>query len=233
MKLNKSIIILPIISIFVMGCSNQDLTLEERLHNAYLDVIDAKQENIRNLVNLTKDDPNIDYKDGKVLLFTFHRFPTSYIEGNEITISWGESWLCPVKEYKNWYLTNKDNIRDVLLRTKQVLGMSDQSKNTYISSLWFSPNDLKRPAYVTDVTKPMSLSFGEDETEEYKAWFKSQYYYSYDVSKLPWTRLGYTYDWSKEAKDKYGLSEFVAFNGTKATVEKTALVEDFVSSFDQ
>ena len=59
----------------------------------------------------------------------------------------------------------------------------------------------------------------------------SQYYYSYDVNKLPWTRLGYTYDWSKEAKDKYGLSEFIAFKGTTAIVEKTLLVEDFLSSF--
>ena len=231
MKLNKSIIILPIISIFVMGCSNQDLTLEERLHNAYLNVIEAKEENFRTLVNLTKEDSRVDWKDNKVLLFTLHRFPSSYPDGEQIIFTWGESWLCSVKECKNWYLENKDNVTDPLLRMKQLLGMSDQSKNTYISSMWLDPIDLKRPAYETDVTKPMKLSFNDNESEEYKTWFMSQYYYSYDVNKLPWTRLGYTYDWSKEAKDKYGLSEFIAFKGTTAIVEKTLLVEDFLSSF--
>ena len=109
--------------------------------------------------------------------------------------------------------------------------MSDESKNTYISSMWFAPKDVSRPAYVTDPTKPMALTFGEGATDEYKTWFNSQYYYSYDVSKLPWTRLGYTYDWSEEAKDKYGLSEFIAWKGTTVTVEKTLLVEDFVKGF--
>ena len=110
--------------------------------------------------------------------------------------------------------------------------MSHESKNTYISSMWFNPDYIKRPAYITDVTKQMSLQFAEDETEEYKDWFANQYYYSYDVSKLPWTRLGYTYDWSEEAKDRYGLTEFIAFKGAKATVEKTLLVEDYLKSFD-
>ena len=77
----------------------------------------------------------------------------------------------------------------------------------------------------------MSLSFDEGTTDEYKAWFNFQYYYSYDVSKLPWTRLGYAYDWSKEAKDKYGLTEFIAWKGTSVVVDKTLVVEDFVKTF--
>ena len=97
--------------------------------------------------------------------------------------------------------------------------------------MWLSPKDIYRPAYVNDPTKAMSLTLSDEVTEEYKSWFYSQYYYSYDVSKLPWTRLGYTYDWSEEAKDKYGLSEFIAFKGTTAKVEKTLLVEDFVKTF--
>ena len=99
--------------------------------------------------------------------------------------------------------------------------------------MWIDPSYVKRPAYITDVTKPMDIKFAEDETEEYKSWFSSQYYYSYDVSKLPWTRLGYTYDWSEEAKDRYGLSEFIAFKDSKATVDKTLLVEDFLKTFDK
>lgn len=234
MNLTRQLIKISILGTLLISCSNNKvIDLKERLHNAYLDVIEAKEENIRPLVSLTKNEENLYWsEDNKVLLFTFHRFPSSYPDGEEITFTWGESWLCSVKEYENWYKSNKDNIKDPLLRTKQVLGMSDESKNTYISSMWFDPNDVQRPAYITDPTKQMSLQFDENETDEYKAWFSNQYYYSYDVAKLPWTRLGYTYDWSEEAKDRYGLSEFIAWKGTTVKVEKTLTVEEFVATFN-
>ena len=220
---------LSIIPIMLLSCSKQGLTNEERLHKAYLDVIEATEEKIRPLVNLSKDDDKVIWNESgdKVLLFTFHKYPTSYVEGNTLTIHW-DSWLCSVKEYANWYRNNKNNIKGVLLRTKQLLGMKYDSENTYITSLWIDPSIVIRPAYVTDPTKPMALKFEEDVTKEYKAWFESQYYYSYDVAHLPWTRLGYTYDWSKEANDRYGLSEFLATDGATITVDKTLLVEEFV-----
>ena len=236
MKFSKTLFLTSLLSTLLISCSvgtGKALTLKERLHNAYLDVIEAKEENIRPLVCLTQNDEGVTWNEAKdkVLLFTFHRFPSSYPDGQEVTFSWGESWLCSLKEYEKWYLDNQNNIKDPLLRTKQVLGMSDESKNTYISSMWFDPKDVQRPAYITDVTKQMELGFAEGETEEYKNWFASQYYYSYDVAKLPWTRLGYTYDWNKEAKDRYGLTEFIAWKGTTVTVDKTLTVEEFVATF--
>ena len=234
MKISKTLFALSSISFLLVACSNQD-DLKQRLHDAYLDVIETKEENIRPLVCLTKDDTNVYWNEAqdKVLLFTFHRYPDSYPDGQEVTFAWGESWLCSLKEYENWYLTNKKNIEDPLLRTKQVLGMSDESKNTYITSMWIDPSVVYRPAYITDPTKQMSLTFDENETQTYKDWFASQYYYSYDVSHLPWTRLGYTYDWSKEAKDRYGLTEFIAWKGTTVTVHKTMLVTDFLTSINK
>ena len=234
--MKKILFTLSLLTLLTVSCSGSktpSLTLEERLHNAYLDVIETKEENIRPLVTLTQNENNLYWNEAKdkVLLFTFHRFPSSYPDGEQVTFTWGESWVCSVKEYENWYINNKDNIKDPLLRTKQVLGMSHKSKNTYITSMWFDPSDVIRPAYITDPTKQMSLQFDENETDEYKEWFANQYYYSYDVAKLPWTRLGYTYDWSEEAKDRYGLSEFIAWKGTTVTVDKTLPVEDFLATF--
>ena len=231
---NKRIVVLALLPLFVISCSKDSgLTNQELLHKAYLDVIEATQEKIRPLVTLTKTDENITWNQGqdKVLLFTFHRYPSSYPENEEVTFTWGESWLCSVKEYINWYKENKNNIKDILLRTKQVLGMDEASQNTYITSMWFNPNDVSRPAYVTDPTKQMALQFEENATDEYKEWFQSQYYYSYETKHLPWTRLGYTYDWSKEAKDRYGLTEFIAWKGTTVTVEKTLLVNEFIEYY--
>lgn len=221
-----SLLVLPVL---LISCSQNALSNEELLHNAYLDVIEATEDKLRPLVNLNVNEDKVYWNEtkDKVLLFTLHRFPASYIEKEEITFTWDESWVCSVKEYSLWAKKNKDNIKDPLLRTKQVLGMNEDSQNTYISSMWFSPADLIRPAYVINVNKPMKIEMEEDVSEEYISWFKSQYYYSYEVKHLPWTRLGYTYDWSSEAKDRYGLTEFIAFKGTKVTVERTCLVEDF------
>ena len=229
---NKLIFSSLFIAILAVSCSSKSISLSDRLHNAFLDVVEEDENDLRNLVCLNKNDEKTIWKDDKVLLFTLHRYPSSYPDGQQIEFTWGESWLCSVKEYELWYKQNKDNIKDPLLRTKQVLGMSHESRNTYITSMWFNPSDVSRPAYITDVSKQMSLSFDETVTNEYKTWFNSQYYYSYDVSKLPWTRLGYTYDWSEEAKDKYGLSEFIAWKGTKVTVEKTLPVEEFLKTFE-
>ena len=231
---SKRIIVLALVPLFVVSCSKgSELTNQELLHKAYLDVIEATQEKIRPLVILTKTDEKVTWNQAqdKVLLFTFHRYPSSYPENEEVTFTWGESWLCSVKEYVNWYKDNKNNIKDILLRTKQVLGMDEASQNTYITSMWFNPNDVSRPAYVTDPTKQMALQFEEDATDEYKEWFQSQYYYSYETKHLPWTRLGYTYDWSKEAKDRYGLTEFIAWKGTTVIVEKTLLVNEFIEYY--
>lgn len=201
---------------------------------AFLDSIEANESKIRNLVCLDEKDGKVTWNSDKdaVLMFTFHRFPSSYPAGEEVTITWNESWLCSVKELGMWYKENKDSVNDPLLRVKQLLGMSYESANTHISSFWVSPNDLIRPAYVTDVKSQMALSLADEVSEDYKSWFISTYYYSYDVKKLLWTRLGYTYDWSLEAKDRYGLSEFVAFTGVKLTVEKTLPVAEFLESIN-
>ena len=231
-SINK-VLTVVMVPLFLVSCSKEPVQLsnQELLHQAYLDSIEVSEEKIRPLVSLTKEDKNVIWNESgdRVLLFTFHRYPDSYPDGKEVTFSWGESWVCSVKEYALWYKNNKDNISDILLRTKQVLGMNETSKNTYITSMWFNPSDVSRPAYVTDATKPMALTFDDNVTAEYKTWFANQYYYSYDVSYLPWTRLGYTYDWSKEATDRYGLSEFIAWKGTTVTVDKTLLVRDFVT----
>ena len=90
---------LPIVLVLpaILGaCAKEsELTNDELIRHAYLDVIEATQEKIRPLVNLTKDDKNITWNEtgDKVLLFTFHRYPDSYPEGQEITFTWNESWL--------------------------------------------------------------------------------------------------------------------------------------------
>ena len=43
----------------------------------------------------------------------------------------------------------------------------------------------------------------------------------------PWTRLGYTYDWTPGAKDDVGVTEFVVAKGAVATLEKVGTQREF------
>ena len=72
--LNKRLLSLLVIPTLLGACSKQvELSNAELLCNAYLDCIEATNEKIRPLVNLTKDDKNITWNEtgDKVLLFTF------------------------------------------------------------------------------------------------------------------------------------------------------------------
>lgn len=44
---------------------------------------------------------------------------------------------------------------------------------------------------------------------------------------FPWTRLGYTYDWSPGAKDDIGLTEFVVAKGAVAYLERVGTQREF------
>ena len=62
---------------------------------------------------------------------------------------------------------------------------------------------------------------------EYKEWFDGNIIYSYFESDYPWTRLGYTYDWSGDGSE-YGLTEFLIFDGSKTEIEFTYTTDEFV-----
>ena len=223
------------LSASLLACAGTTLSNDELYHQAYLNVIEATSDKIRPLVCLDHDDGNVTWNEAgdKVLLFTLHHYPSSYPDGKEITFSWGESWLCSVKEYASWAKQNKGNVKDVVLRTKQLLGVEEAKPHTHITSMWLDPAKVFRPAYETDPTKQMALSFAEGTSETYKEWFQGNFYYSYETKRMPWTRLGYTYDWSAEAKDRYGLTEFIAWKDTEAIVEKTVTVEAFFATYSE
>ena len=226
--MKKSIFVLPLIAISMFAsCSKNNL--DAWFKQSIVHAMETKEENIRTLVTISNSDPKTIWKDDKVLMTTFHNYPESYIEGETITLGW-ESWVTSAKEFSVVYKEKKDSFKnDPALRVKQLLGLHYESKNQYMTSYWVDPDDLIRPAYVTNITKQMKLTFDEDVTQDYKDWFQNQYKSCYfGDNQLPWTRLGYTYDWA--GNDRYGLSEFVIMKDREAsvTIEKTAPVNEFL-----
>ena len=50
----------------------------------------------------------------------------------------------------------------------------------------------------------------------YREWFEARTALSYgEENPYPWTRLGYTYDWHRDAAQRRGLGEFIVPGGTE------------------
>ena len=224
-------VILSIYSVGLYGCKEKNVDNDTLYLNAINDSIVAEQSEIMPLVNLEEGNEFANIQDGKVLLITFHHYPSSYVAGttNE-NISY-YMWTFTDKEIKNWYKNTDKNVKDWHLRFCQLLGMSEESTNTYFAGVWADLNDVIRPAYVQDITKPMKNEFDEDATAEYKNWFNDNYVYSYSSENLswrnPWTRLGYSYDWADNGKE-YGLSEFLIKTGSSVKVEFNYTIDEFI-----
>lgn len=231
--MNKHIIATSIIFLTTLtSCATAEpaLTNYQLYDNAVKDAVFAENDEIMHLVEITKEDKNVMWNDkNEVLMCSFHHYPSSYIEGTTVITDWGESWLVSVKEFSNWYKQEKGKFTDYLTRTKQIMGVDPDKAHTHISAFYVNPNDMFRPAYMPDITKQISeISLPADVSKDFENWFKDNIYYSYFTAnpKLPWTRLGYTYDWAPNC-DEYGLSEFVLKKQSEISIVKTLQVEEF------
>ena len=63
---------------------------------------------------------------------------------------------------------------------------------------------------------------------DYKDWFDGNILWSYFESEYPWTRLGYTYDWSGGERE-YGLTEFLLRDAGDSEVVFTDTTAAFVA----
>ncbi|MGN1349617.1 MAG: hypothetical protein ACI4VM_01315 [Anaerovoracaceae bacterium] len=247
-KRNRIFIVVALIAGICMGSAGAALwyhsaeeaqeparTLQDLYQQAIDDSVVAEDDEILPLVEITEDSDLVTWNESKdkVLMMTFHKYPDSYPEGEDVTVQWGYVWTFSGKEFLSRY-DDYGEVNDWNLRLKQLLGLPEESGQTHVTAMWVSPKDLLRPAYVTDITRQMSNSFSDAADDparadpEYTAWFNENAVYSYCENKFPWTRLGYTYDWADNGEE-YGLSEFLVRDGSEVTVEFTKTLEEFIS----
>jgi len=203
---------------------------------AVYDSVFAEENEIHHLVTLTKDNNFVTWDESQehVLLLSWHKYPDSYIKGDTVVFQWGEVWTFTDKEILFWYDTNKNDVTDWSLRLKQLIGLPESSDYTHVTGFWVSPEDVIRPAYVTDPSIQMRTTFPDDINDDdwYAKWFNDNILWSYFDSAYPWTRLGYTYDWADNGKE-YGLTEFLIIPNSEALVEFTLTTEEFIDWLDK
>ena len=117
------------------------------------------------------------------------------------------------------------NMSDIGLRMNQLLGLPANKVGYTLVEFWVRPSDLFRPCPDPDIsTEQCGLHFPEGVAEEHVLWMNRLKAGTYQDAHIeyggfPWTQLGYTYDWSPESKDNFGLSEYVIKKGSKVYIE--------------
>ena len=207
--------------------TRKGLTDEQRYWGATLDAMTIEEDEHFPLISLTKDSKEMNWNRAgdRVLLITWHRYPESYPDGAEVTLSWGDVWTFSDEEFYEWREQSGAGVTDWPRRVKQLLGLAPEKEYTHITALWVKPEDVVRPAYGIDVTAQVD-GMTLPENEAYRAWFQDNLQWSYLDGMAPWTRLGYTYDWA-EGADEYGLSEFLVRKGATVTVAYTVPSTEF------
>lgn len=224
-------IVLPVILIALLSsCST---IVEDGLGTyemAVRDAVFAEESELFPLVEIVPDSDLTTWNDdGKVLMLSWNRHPERYIEGTSYTLENGEIWTFTDKEILAWYEENGEGIEDWILRLEELIGLPEGSGYTHVSAFWCDPEELIRPAYVTDITAQMDAkALDGSALGGYEEWFDGNIIWSYFDSAYPWTRLGYTYDWN-EAGDEYGLTEFIILPGSEVEIEWTLTTDEFIA----
>lgn len=159
---------------------------------------------------------------------TWTRFPESYGVGDEVTLTWGEVWVTVAGDVRQECVRfDGTSLRQDL---QQLLGLPiDQEPREFVT-LVVSKDDLFRPCADPDENKNhCTAEFPEDVDPLHKAWYARHAATSYlSPSGLPWTRLGYTYNWRPGASE-IGIPEYVIRQSAKVEVVARAATAEYCS----
>jgi hypothetical protein len=204
-------------------------SLEYLYSQAVKDAMTIESDEVLPVVKLTEDSDMVTFNDkNEVLLVTWHKYPDSYVPGQQANLKYGAVWTFTDKEMAGWYEENKNGVADWELRFEQLIGLPADTKYTHFSAIWVPLDNIKRPAYSWDIAGDITdVAFDDNDDQNFIQWFDSNIVSSYFEDDYPWTRLGYTYDWAADDIE-YGLSEFLVEKGTNVTVEFTYTTQEFI-----
>lgn len=206
-------------------------TAQEKFEAAVADAMVAEDSEIRKLVCLTAEDDNATVdENGKASLLIWHASPNDYPKGETVALGGRDAWTFTDKEISSWYRQHKKEMNaEEITRLEQLTGQAPGSGNTHFTLVKADVSKVIRPAYQTDPTKSdMTDSFTAQPAAEYLTWFNANIIASYFDGSVPWTRLGYTYDWS-DSEDDYGLTQFLISGSNSVEVINTMTNEEFLT----
>ena len=97
------------------------------------DAMIAEDGEILPVVSLDEGEPYAVYnEEGRVLLYTFHKYPDSYPDGTDVKLEWGNVWTFTGGELEDWYQENKEGVTDWQTRMKELLGLTPDNESNYV-----------------------------------------------------------------------------------------------------
>lgn len=200
---------------------NRPLTNEELFQKARRHMERPERFDIRPLVTLTPEDEGVYFDTGtqRVLMVAFLEavdpFVTSAAD-KKIFLS-GNVWCFSQRELEKWYAKHLNDLgKDLRMRMRMVTGLAPDAAEQYFVTFWASPDDMLRPANVTnpkidrmEARKPTNAAERTvtSNTMMNLKQFQLDPRRKKKTAKVK-TRLGYTYDWGRPGH-QYGLTEFM------------------------
>lgn len=180
----------------------------------------------------------------KVVTWKSRQAYESYLLPNQRTAE-GEGhviWVTPaprIQEFCQQYrrLNPTATQGDLELRLKQRLGLAPGWSYDLFVELWVSPSDIIRPCVDPDPSDTTcELNFGATTPQvkniaDYPRFFKNLYFNDFrGAPGVPWTGLGYTYDWiNPQARPsvEVGESEFILAPDTPYVIDRAVPTESY------
>ena len=149
------------------------------------------------------------------------------------------TWISLPADWKN-HKADFEGLASVAahMRLIQLYGLSPDCDYNIMVEFYADPAGIFRPAHDPDITTTtVGLEFPPSANESlvigetnFREWYRYSVSAAYeDDSPLPWTQLGYTYDWHKGAPRK-GLSEYIVSHHTQVKVKRCLTEWQFIQS---
>jgi uncharacterized protein (TIGR03437 family) len=144
-----------------------------------------------------------------------------------------EVWVTMAQELREFCSSTPTPRDGMVLRLEQLIGLNPSGRDRLVE-MWVRPADLFRPAPDPEITdREAELDFPQAGSSlqisaDHVKWINDLKAISYGPSGMPWTRLGYTYDWGNP-QSILGLSEFVVRLGSKVEINSVSDPADYCS----
>lgn len=238
---NKTNLLLSAVAALLLAQGTQAATpaLEFRYKSSTLDASRADAAEITgNLVPITPSNDNLVWSGDKsfVKVVTwksasdYNNFIAPFLETstNENFVVWVTAAPYIQNFCKNFIQTARNPTAEKLdLRLKKHLGLHPDWQYDVFVEMWVNPGNIIRPCVDPDPTDTTcDLNFGASiptvkNIADYKQFYQNLYYKSFRAAPgVPWTGLGYTYDWKDPRASEVGESEFVLVPGTPYIIEQ-------------
>ncbi len=253
MKLKKTLFVLICTfigsSLFAACASN--VKLQPAYEQAVRDASIAEKDEIADdLIAVNTENRQLIWNEDKtkILVVTWkskdsyeqHLKNSNQTSADEAYVVWVTTAPQVQKFCQEYAINNPDaTVEETNLRLKQYLGLNREWQYDIFVELWVSPEDMFRPCVDPETDdSTCNLKFGDQVPivkgiQDYPKFYKNIYYSDFrTLPGVPWTGLGYTFDWGNPLTEQ-GASEFILVPGAAYEIKRVIPTMDYGNKLDE